>query len=122
VPIGIAANPNPASRSGTLTVAGQTVTVNQDAAPAPCTFSLSDTALSIKKGADDKTIHVTASASSCAWTASSDAPWMTITSGASGTGNGDVHVHIDANPDPSPRSGTLTIGGQTVSVTQDAGP
>ena len=122
VPIDIAANPDQTARSGTLTVAGQTVTVNQDAAPPPCTFSLSDTALSIKKGGGDPTIHVTASGSTCAWTAASDSPWMTITSGASGTGNGDVHVHVDANPDPSPRSGTLTIGGQTVSVTQDAGP
>jgi len=121
VPIDIAANPDQTARSGTLTVAGQTVTVNQDAAPPPCTFSLSDTALSIKKGGSDPTIHVTASGSSCAWTAASDVPWMTITSGASGTGNGDVHVHVDANPDPSPRSGTLTIGGQTVSVTQDPG-
>jgi len=120
VPIGIAANPDPASRSGTLTVAGQTVTVNQD--PAPCTFSLSDTTLSIVAAGDDKTIHVTASSASCAWTASSDMSWMTITSGATGTGSGDVVVHFDANPDTSPRTGTLTIGGHTVSVTQDAGP
>ena len=120
VPIGIAANPDPTSRSGTLTVAGETVTVNQD--PAPCTFSLSDTTLSIVAAGDDKTIHVTASSASCAWTASSDMSWMTITSGATGTGSGDVVVHFDANPDTSPRTGTLTIGGHTVSVTQDAGP
>jgi len=120
VPIGIAANPDPTSRSGTLTVAGETVTVNQD--PAPCTFSLSDTTLSIVAAGDDKTIHVTASSASCAWTASSDMSWMTITSGATGTGSGDVVVHFDANPDASQRTGTLTIGGHTVSVTQDAGP
>ena len=120
VPIGIAANPDPTSRSGTLTVAGETVTVNQD--PAPCTFSLSDTTLSIVAAGDDKTIHVTASSASCAWTASSDMSWMTITSGASGAGSGDVVVHFDANPDASQRTGTLTIGGHTVSVTQDAGP
>ncbi len=121
VAIGIGANPDPSSRSGTLTVAGQTVTVNQD--PAPCTFSLSDTTLSIVAAGEDKTIHVTASSSSCGWTASSDQPsWMIITSGASGTGSGDVVVHFDANTDPTQRTGTLTIGGHTVSVTQDAGP
>jgi len=116
VPIDIAANPDPTSRSGTLTVAGHTVTVNQD--PAPCTFSLSDTTLTIVAAGDDKTIHVTASSSSCPWTASSDMSWMTITSGASGAGSGDVGVHFDANPDSSQRTGTLTIGGQTVAVTQ----
>jgi hypothetical protein len=120
VPIDIAANPDPSSRSGTLTVAGHTVTVNQD--PAPCTFLLSDTTLTIVAAGEDKTIHVTASSSSCAWTASSDQSWMTITSGSSGTGSGDVVVHFDPNPDPSQRTGTLTIGGHTVSVTQDAGP
>jgi hypothetical protein len=122
VAIGIGANPDPSSRSGTLTVAGQTVTVNQDAAPPACTFSLSDTTLSVTAAAADETTHVNASASSCPWTASSGVTWMTITSGASGTGNGPVGFHVDANPDPSPRTGTLTIAGQTLTVTQDAGP
>ena len=47
---------------------------------------------------------------------------MTIKSAASDTGNGKVDFHIDANPDPSPRTGTLTIAGQTVTVTQDGKP
>ena len=120
VAIGIAENPDPTPRSGTLLVAEHTVTVNQD--PAPCTFTLSDATLSIVAAGDDRTIHVTASSSSCAWTASKDMSWMTITSGSGGTGSGDVVVHFDANPDPSQRTGTLTIGDHTVSVTQDAGP
>ena len=120
VAIGIDANPDPSPRSGTLLVAEHTVTVNQD--PAPCTFSLSDTTLSIVAAGDDKTVHVTASNASCGWTASSDVSWMTITSGATGTGSGDVVVHFDANPDQSQRTGTLTIGGHSVSVTQEAGP
>ena len=98
--------------------------MNQDAAPPPVhVLAVGHHALIGDGGRlTDETIHVNASASSCAWTASSDVPWMTITSGASGTGNGHVGVHIDANPDPSPRTGTLTIAGQTVTVTQDAGP
>jgi hypothetical protein len=119
VDLGIAANPDPTPRSGTVTVAGQTVTVNQDAAAAPtCTFTLSKTSLAPKADASDQSIGVTASDSSCAWTASSDRLWMTITSGSTGTGNGTVNVHIDANPDTTARTGALTIAGQTVTVTQ----
>jgi hypothetical protein len=123
VPIAIAANPDSSSRSGTLTVARQTVTVNQDAPPPPtCSITLSVSTLSVGAGKADRSVNVTASSPSCGWTASSDVPWMTIKSAASGTGSGKVDVHIDANPDQSPRTGTLTISGQTVTVTQDGKP
>ena len=53
----------------------------------------------------------------CGWTASSSASWLTITSGASGTGTGTVAFFADALSAGS-RSATLTIGGQTFTVTQ----
>ena len=110
-------------RTGTLTVAGLTFTVTQAAAPPPtCSITLSESALSIGAPKADRSVDVTASSQSCAWTASSDVPWMTIKGAASGTGNGQVTVHMDANPDHSPRIGTLTISGQTVTVTQDGKP
>ena len=84
--IDIAANPNPSPRSGTILVANHTVTVDQD--PAACTFTLSDSALSVGAGKADRSVNVTASSPSCAWTASSDMSWMTIKSAASDTGNG----------------------------------
>jgi hypothetical protein len=57
--------------------------------------------------------------SGCTWTAASNAPWLTITSGAAGTGNGTVGFTSAANVAGS-RTGTLTIAGQTFTVTQDA--
>ena len=57
----------------------------------------------------------------CAWTAVSQAPWITITAGASGTGNGRVGLTITANFGLA-RTGTVTIGSQTFTVTQDALP
>jgi hypothetical protein len=54
----------------------------------------------------------------CAWTASSDRGWMTIGSGASGTGPGTVSVSLTANAGSAARTGTLTVGGQAVGVTQ----
>src|SRR5262249_27179531 len=51
-----------------------------------------------------------------AWTASSNAPSWLHTS-ATGTGNGLAILNFDANPGAT-RSGTLTIAGLTLTVTQ----
>jgi hypothetical protein len=63
-------------------------------------------------------VTVTTTAS-CAWTASSGAAWITITSGGSGTGGGSVGFAVAANTGGQ-RSGSLTIGGQTFTVNQAA--
>ena len=55
----------------------------------------------------------------CAWTAVSNASWLTISGGASGTGSGPVTFNVTANSSTQPRTGTITIGGQTFSVTQN---
>jgi len=56
--------------------------------------------------------------SGCAWTAVSNATWITITGGASGSGNGTVRYSITANPDKTDRTGTLTVAGRTIRITQ----
>ncbi|HEY5315212.1 MAG TPA: BACON domain-containing carbohydrate-binding protein, partial [Pirellulales bacterium] len=54
-----------------------------------------------------------------AWTASSNSSWLHVTGGnASGTGAKTVVFSFDANPAASARAGTLTIAGQTLTVTQ----
>jgi hypothetical protein len=58
------------------------------------------------------------SQSGCGWTTTSNASWLTVTAGANGTGNGTVSFHAAANGGTSPRTGTLTIAGQSVTVTQ----
>ena len=50
-----------------------------------------------------------------AWTATANAPWLHTT--ASGTGNGRALFSFDANTGAT-RTGTLTIAGQTLTVTQ----
>jgi hypothetical protein len=59
-------------------------------------------------------------ANGCTWTATSNAAWLTITSGSSGNGNGNISFNIAANTGPA-RTGTLTIGGQTFTVSQANG-
>ena len=56
----------------------------------------------------------------CAWSATANVPWLSITAGASGTGNGTVQFSVAANTDPTPRAGTLTVAGQTFTVNQAA--
>lgn len=56
--------------------------------------------------------------SSCAWTAVSNAPFLTVTSGSSGSGAGSVGYGVAGNSTGNVRAGTLTIGGQTFTVTQ----
>ncbi len=82
-----------------------------------CNYSLSSTGLSTGAAAAIGNIGVTVT-SGCAWTAVSSAGWITVTSGASGNGNGTVAYSVAANTGFSPRSGTMTIAGQTFTVTQ----
>jgi hypothetical protein len=113
----IAANSGP-ERSGTLTIAGQTFTVNQASG---CTFSFTPNSVSVGIGATSSSTSITASAGTCQWTVTNNAPsFITITSGGSGTGNGTTNFNIAANPGPQ-RTGTLTIGPQTFTVNQASG-
>ena len=110
-----------AARNGSLTVAGQTFAVQQAAFTPPCSYSIGTSSQSIgSAGGNGSAVAVTAAAG-CAWTASSNAAWLTITSGASGAGNGSVGFSVAANTGAQ-RVGTLTIAGHTFTVTQAAAP
>ncbi len=84
-----------------------------------CSATLSVDSLSVGSGSATGSADV---AAACAWTALSNAPWLTVTSGAPGTGNGTVGFSIAANSATSPRSGTLTIAGNTFTANQAAVP
>jgi hypothetical protein len=115
----VAANSG-AARTGTVSIAGQAFTVSQAAGASPCSYAIAPTSQNAPAGASTGTVAVTSGAG-CAWTAMSNAPWLTITSGASGAGNGSVAYTVAANTG-SARSGTLTIAGQTLTVNQAAPP
>src|SRR5439155_15738111 len=89
----VAANATTSARSGTLTIAGQTYTVTQDAPP--CSYALSPTSASIVAAGGTGTLTVTAG-STCTWTPSSSAGWLTCTP-ANGTGGGTVTYTVAAN-------------------------
>jgi predicted extracellular nuclease len=104
-------------RTGTLTVAGQTFTVVQDGAAVACSYSISPMSQSFKTpGAGGGTINVTATGG-CGWLATSNASWITITSGSSGVGNGTVNYTVAVNPGAT-RTSTITVAGQVFTIKQ----
>lgn len=82
-----------------------------------CTFSLSPTSASQPAGGATANVSVTAGAG-CSWSAVSNAAFITITAGANGTGSGTLTYTVAANTASTSRTGTLTIAGQTFTVTQ----
>ena len=108
------------SASTTVTMSGpETVVANFSTVSTP-TFTLSPTSANVGAAGGTGSVTVTASVQTAAWTASSNNSFLTITSGASGTGNGTVGYSVAANATGSARTGTLTIAGQTFTVTQAA--
>ena len=104
---------------GASTVTMVEVTVRQD--PELCSYILSPTSQTFSSSGGSGSVSVSA-LTGCAWSASSNNSWITIVSGGSGNGTGTVSYSVSANPSTSSRTGTMTIGGQTFTVTQDGLP
>jgi hypothetical protein len=83
--------------------------------PSSCTPLVSPTNTRARAAGDSITIFVMAT---CAWTAITNSPFLTITSGSVGSGNGTVTVSVAPNGGGN-RIGVVTIAGQAVVVTQD---
>ena len=110
----VAANTTGSSRSGTITIAGQIFTVTQ--AGTSCTYSVLATSQSFARNGGTASVAVTA-LTGCSWTAASNASWITVTSASSGSSNETVNYKVAATTES--RTGTLTIAGQTIVVTQE---
>ena len=86
---------------------------------AVCSLSINPTSATPGSTGGSSTVAVTANESDCAWTAVSNASWITnVTPG--GTGSGTAHYTVAANPQQVSRIGTVTIAGKTFTVTQAA--
>jgi hypothetical protein len=110
----VAANTS-AARTGTLTIAGRTFTVNQASG---CTYSIDPKKQSIKENGGAGTPIAVSAGTGCSWTATSNDSWITITSGATGSANGTVRFNVAVNSGKK-RTGTITVAGQTFTVDQD---
>jgi large repetitive protein len=104
-------------RSGTLTVGGQTLHIAQDGLACSVTVDTSGLGSPFGSGGGSGSVGIITNAPSCAWTASSAQTWAGVAPG-SGTGSATVFVTVGGNGTLAPRSTTLTIGGQSVGVSQ----
>jgi uncharacterized protein (TIGR03437 family) len=87
--------------------------------PATCAFSISPSSQNFTASGGTGTVNVTSSGAACTRTATSNASWIAVTSGASGTGSGAIAYSVAANSGAA-RSGTIMIAGQTFTVVQAA--
>ncbi|HLF84887.1 MAG TPA: PQQ-binding-like beta-propeller repeat protein [Blastocatellia bacterium] len=83
-----------------------------------CSYSIDPLSKSFTSRGGEGSLNVTAP-NGCGWTATSDATWITLTSATSGSGNDVVTYILRDNLATSPRTGTISIAGQTFTVTQD---
>jgi N-acetylneuraminic acid mutarotase len=115
-----APNVNGNPRSGTVTIAGLTFTVIQTEAARTCSYSISPTLQNCSSRGGSWSVNVLASAG-CNWSATANENWIIVTSAPSGTGGGIVTCEVRENFTGNTRQGTITIGGQTLSVVQFGG-
>jgi hypothetical protein len=96
---------------------GTTPTPTPTTTPTPsCTYSLSSSGVSGVAAGGTGSVNVSAP-SGCAWSAASNAAWITVTSGSNGNGNGTVNYSVQPNTGAA-RTGSITIAGQTFTVQQ----
>ena len=86
---------------GTILVAGQTYSVSQPAAPTTspgCTFSVSPDSESFPDNGGAGSVRVQASGPTCAWTAVSNAQWISVATPRHRSGN----PRYTLTPNPAP--------------------
>jgi hypothetical protein len=111
----VTANDTGLPRTGTITVAGQTFTVDQSAS---CAYSITppQTNFTAFGGAGAFTLSTSAG---CSWNAASDSDWIVLAN-SSGTGTATISYNVAPNAELQDRTGHITTAGQSHTVTQAA--
>jgi hypothetical protein len=104
-------------RTGTINIGNQVHTVTQAGS---CSTSIAPPSQTVPAAGGTATSVTVTAPANCNWTAVPSQAWLTVTSGASGSGNGTVGLSVEANIGPD-RSATVTIAGQTHTVSQTSG-
>jgi hypothetical protein len=105
-------------RAGSLTIAGQSYTVNQSGAP--CSFALSAPGANIASTGGTGAFNVSTATGGCTPAAVSYASWIAVSTSFSGT-SGSVSYSVTANPTTVNRTGVIQVGDQLFTITQLGG-
>ena len=89
--------------------------------PATCAVTLDASTASAGASGSYATLGITA-AHDCLYQAVSSSVWIQLVSGGYGTGNGTLTYMTKANSTTVVRSGTITVQGRTLTITQAAAP
>jgi hypothetical protein len=108
-------NTNPSPRSASITVAGVTFTVNQDAVP--CVYTLSPLTASLPYAGGSGTLVVTSVPQNCPFLSYSWSGSLTITPSVS-QGRLQLNYSVGQNPSQNSRQLTITTAGQTFTIVQ----
>jgi hypothetical protein len=113
----VEANTSSRNRTGTVTINDKTYTVTQ--AGAACAYTLTPASLALPPAGGPAAVTVTSSVGDCAWTATPSASWIQLQA-AGGTGTGTLGLSVGPNSTTKSRTGSISIGGKSVSLTQTA--
>jgi uncharacterized protein (TIGR03437 family) len=83
-----------------------------------CTFTLSANPRSFPQTGGAGTLNIVASSGTCTRTTSATVSWITIVFGQQGTGDGTAGFTVAADTDTPMRSGAITVGQQSITITQ----
>ncbi|MGH9583874.1 MAG: choice-of-anchor D domain-containing protein, partial [Bryobacteraceae bacterium] len=87
-----------------------------------CSYSVNSGSIAIAATGTSGAVPITVSASNgCSWYAQSQASWIQIV-GGSGVGDGSVTFNAALNSGGDTRTGTITVGGQSVAISQPTIP
>ncbi len=107
-----------APRTATLMIAGRTVTIIQDGGLGDnCLYTIAPKTATVGRSGGSGSLAVSCERR-CAWQATSNAGWITITSLGMGIGDGAVNFSVAANTTGSSRTGTITAAGKVFTVKQ----
>ena len=113
----VAINPAIGERLATITIDGQLHSITQGGT-SQCSYSISPAANEVGPNSGSGSFLIE-TASTCAWSASSDSPaWLNTAS--SGSGNGTINYSFVDNNSSNSRTGKITVGNQIYTVTQIA--
>lgn len=85
-----------------------------------CKYKLTTPGQTLGSAGGAASVNVTSEPGNCGWKAESNAPWISVTAGATGSGNGAVGLRIEENKTFARRFGTVAIAGRSFAVTQEA--